>query len=71
MNSSKGIPMQDMDFSPLAEETLDTFAEIANTASSKLSGCASSCWMASRLSQLRRLQVGRVFCSLFKPFLVR
>ncbi|MFT6164476.1 MAG: superfamily I DNA/RNA helicase [Zhongshania aliphaticivorans] len=29
--------MQDMDFSPLAEETLDTFAEIASTASSKLS----------------------------------
>ncbi len=29
--------MQDMDFSPLAEETLTTFAEIANTASKKLS----------------------------------
>lgn len=29
--------MQDIDFSSLAEETLDTFAEIANTASSKLS----------------------------------
>ncbi len=29
--------MQDTDFSPLAEETLDTFAEIANTASRKLS----------------------------------
>ncbi|CAA0078284.1 ATP-binding domain-containing protein [Zhongshania aliphaticivorans] len=29
--------MQDIDFSSLAEETLDTFAEIASTASSKLS----------------------------------
>ena len=29
--------MQDIDFSSLAEETLDTFAEIANTAGSKLS----------------------------------